>query len=762
MNKKYLGKKALISYSQMSILILSMFAFCFIIWESESGAAGDVVEIDELKNIIVNAKGEIVGVNGQLYPSPPALNLPATDAAIAKVASVSKIPTLTADTKILSGGEEILLTKNTPFNLEDGLYVTGDGKYSFTAKELSKLPITNPPVGGTSTLSSTVSKYTPWAITNNGWWDSLLGGAEWAGIAFGAGYMIGSMLGMSNKNTMALSVSMATAFGIGKFAYTFGETGSTWFAGNGLTSGALGLAAGALVFALMYKKESYKTVEFKCLPWQAPKGGADCEKCNKDPLRPCSEYRCKSLGQLCKLQNPGTDKELCVAVDIRETDPPIIRPNETELTKGYIYTNVKTSPPSPGFEIKPTVGECIKPFTAIKFGITTDKTSRCKIDIKHTTKFDDMAYWMGGSNYFDYNHNEQFSLPGPSAFVNTSLTLENGKTMVYYIRCEGENDKPNTNPAEYMLRFCIDPSPDTTAPEIKATSILTDSCVSENTNSANVDFYTNEPAECKWSHEKRSFAQMENSMTCFNQVYQMNELMLYTCRANLTGIKRENTKFYVTCKDQPGKAENLRREMAQAQEFSLRSSNGLRINKIEPNGTIYSGIAPTSVNLYVETSSGCDNGKAVCFYSLDNQNYLEFFETNTEDGIHKQTIYTGEGRQTYYIKCVDAGGNIATNTTSVNIDVNKDGPIVARAYVANEKLNILTLRESECAYTFDNCDYAFDKAIEMPYGNETLHVAELKTDKTYYIKCRDEFTSEPAGCSIILKPQQLMQSVSLI
>jgi len=30
---KYLGKKALISYSQISILILATFAFCFIIWE---------------------------------------------------------------------------------------------------------------------------------------------------------------------------------------------------------------------------------------------------------------------------------------------------------------------------------------------------------------------------------------------------------------------------------------------------------------------------------------------------------------------------------------------------------------------------------------------------------------------------------------------------------------------------------------------------------------------------------------------------------
>jgi len=76
------------------------------------------------------------------------------------------------------------------------------------------------------------------------------------------------------------------------------------------------------------------------------------------------------------------------------------------------------------------------------------------------------------------------------------------------------------------------------------------------------------------------------------------------------------------------------------------------------------------------------------------------------------------------------------------VNINNEGPIVARAYVANEKLNIMTLRNSECAYTYNDCNFAFDKGIEMPYGNQTLHVADLSTDKTYYIKCRDEFTTD--------------------
>ena len=34
----------------------------------------------------------------------------------------------------------------------------------------------------------------------------------------------------------------------------------------------------------------------------------------------------KCLDRLCELENKGTDHELCLAVNIRETDPPIIKP----------------------------------------------------------------------------------------------------------------------------------------------------------------------------------------------------------------------------------------------------------------------------------------------------------------------------------------------------------------------------------------------------------------------------------------------------
>ncbi|GAH73187.1 unnamed protein product, partial [marine sediment metagenome] len=55
-----------------------------------------------------------------------------------------------------------------------------------------------------------------------------------------------------------------------------------------------------------------RSAGFECLPWQPPIGGDDCEECNKDPLKICTEYRCKSLGQACGRIEENTDRPLCI------------------------------------------------------------------------------------------------------------------------------------------------------------------------------------------------------------------------------------------------------------------------------------------------------------------------------------------------------------------------------------------------------------------------------------------------------------------
>ncbi len=635
---------------------------------------------------------------------------------------------------------------------------------------------------GTITTTQTTAKGTSWlskqvlgtkatsASASGGAFASnvLVSALQWAAIAYGIGYMIGSLLGWSEDNTQALSTSLAAGAATYKALYMIAhktsESAVTGLFASSAEGGFLGIGAmgwglivGAIIFVAMYKETDVEVVTFDCIPWQAPTGGNECEKCNDDSL-PCSEYRCKSLGQNCELLNAGTGEEKCVNVNPRDVTPPTIYPNYDILTKGHEFADVVTSPPGPGFRIlksESTEG-CLAAFTPLEFGITTNEPAQCKIDFNHTTSFDQMRSYVGGSNLFSYNHTEVFSLPSTAALKNSSLVLENGKDITFYLRCKDKNG--NENSAEYAVNLCIDPSPDTTAPQIKATSVLNEGCVAENQDSVEVDFYTNEPANCRWDFEDTSYENMENEMRCSNKMYQVNADMLFTCRSELTGISRDGSKYYVRCEDQPTEDEQDRNRNVESYVFSLRGSTGLKIIKVAPNETIFGGTDPAKVELFVQTAFGCNNGQSICYYSTSGKDndYVMFFQTNTADGISTQRQDLKAGKHKYYVKCVDAGGNLAEEKIEFDLEIDTNAPDVARVYEEQGNLKLITIRKSECAYSFNNCDFEFSEGTQMPYANSTIHIAEWNEDKIYYIKCRDEYKNEDSDCSIIVKPTDLI------
>lgn len=642
--------------------------------------------------------------------------------------------------------------------------VTGSGgsSVSFLSDSIGKNApaVTKAQFGGTSGASQFVDKHFFNVITG-GKMDAFLSGVEWAAIAYTTGQMLGSMAGLSKENTNALSTSLAAGFFAGKGLTVYlsgaGHTSllNGWISNTApiLNPVGTGIIVGAIVFAAMYKDTKTEIVEFSCMPWQAPSGGDNCEVCN-DAKLPCSEYRCKSLGQNCDIVNAGTADEKCVDVDPRDVNPPVISPNPDVLTTGYKYTNIKSSPPSPGFNIVRTGSDdgCLKAFTPLKFGITLDGPAQCKIDFNHTASFGDMATFVGGSNLYLYNHTEQFSLPSIEALKNSSLVLNNGKNMTFFIRCRDKNN--NTNSAEYSVNFCVDPSPDSTPAKIEATSIANGGCVAENQSSVNVDFYTNEPADCRWGAEDQDYDLMKNGMNCSSELYQANAMQLFTCSATLTGIARDNTDFYVRCKDQPGADENKRNKNTESFKFSLRGSSGLKLSKLQPNGTVFGGVSPMPVELYAQTTFGCNDGQSICFYSETGKpnDYIQFFDTNNEDGISTQKLNLDKGIHKVFVKCVDAGGNMVNDSTEFNLDVQDQAPVIARIYEEEQKLKIVTLRNTECSYSLDNCDFSVDEGISMPYANKTIHIVDWNPKNTYHIKCRDKFKNEDAQCSAIVKP----------
>lgn len=601
---------------------------------------------------------------------------------------------------------------------------------------------------------------------------ALFEGLLWAGIAYLAGQILGDLLGLEDGVGDAISAGLAA----GAFTYsiaaefaTGGAAQSTFnVLGTSIVSGPflIGLAVAAIVAVVLWEEEKYEIVSFECLPWEAPLGGNDCERCNDDPLRPCTEYRCRSLGQACELVNKGTTQEMCTWVSRNDVLAPTITPAEDVLTSGHAYTNHNTLPPSLGAKIvkNGAPNGCIQAFTPLEFGITLNEPGQCKIDYNHTSNYDDMLFFFGDSNFYQYNHTQKLSLPSPAALAEiASPMLQNDGIYNLYVRCRDANG--NTNEQEYVFNFCVDPSPDTTPPVVESSSILSGSPVTFGSDEINVDFYINEPAECKWSVQDKNYDDMENSMSCASSVLEINALSLYSCSTTLTGIEnnKDNT-FFVRCKDQPGKPDNERNVNMESYEFLLKGTQPLNIIDYGPeNETITGSTNTVQVELTVETSNGAEEGKAACFFSPTGQedSYIAMFETNSH--LHKQVLSLTTGTYTYHFRCVDAGGNSDSTVTTFDVLVDKAPPLIAKVYKEGpDAVKIVTDEEAECTYSLNSCNYVFDegiKALKVP-GVKNVNLVEWKPNSVYYLKCRDTFGNEPNPneCSMIvsatnIKPQ---------
>ncbi len=600
---------------------------------------------------------------------------------------------------------------------------------------------------------------------------SILKGFMWAGIAVGVIQMLGGLFGADQALINALSYGAFAGIMAGQVSY--GIFGSGGWAGTNLGGGlwgatGIGIAVGLLVFALTYKDSNTETVNFQCNTWSAPKGGADCEKCNLDSKNyPCTEYKCRSLGAACQLLNAGTGEEKCAWVNDRDVTSPIIYPNYENISSGYQYSNVKIRPPGIGMEIKnmDTSGGneegCIEAFFPLQFGISTNEPTQCKIDYNHTQGFEDMQYFAGGSSTYKYNHTQTLSLPGPSNINREFPELKNDGIYNLFMRCSDPNG--NVNEDEFAVKFCVKPGPDTTPPKIESTSLINGMPISFNTDTLNITVFTNEPSDCKWSREDKDYGVMENTMACARSVTEFNANLWYACNGKLTGIEdRKDNKFYFRCRDQPLAEESDKNVNEESYEFIVKGTQPLNILKVKPNGTIMGSTSVISVNLEVETANGFKDGDAICYYSTTgNENdYVKFFETGSF--MHRQRQDLQAGSYNYYVKCVDLGGNADYNKTKFKLEIDDKAPRVVRvkhdsgeSSVCGAKgcLQVTTDEESICSYSTTTCNFELSNGIKMPFENTKVHYAEWSTDFNYYIKCADKSNNQPAptGCSMVVK-----------
>jgi len=587
-----------------------------------------------------------------------------------------------------------------------------------------------------------------------------ISGALITGFLFAAVYVVVALviadaLGLSDEDTAAFVV----ASGVG--GLTYGILLATLVEGatiSALASFGISLIVIAVVFAILYKKVIQRKVMFQCVPWEAPVGGENCGVCNTDPDRPCTQYRCRALGQSCRLINEGTTHEACVWGENREDiTAPVISPAPGSLSPDELsYANPSAVPPR-GVQIKDSrtgSAECLQAWTRLEFGLNTDEPAKCAWSINRTDNIDQMITGFAEGVAKTLNHTLTFVIANNQSGADLSPILQSDGTFTYFVRCIDENG--NANVDEFAVSFCIDETPDTSPPKVLGTLIDSGSFITFDATEIPFEVYTDEPANCKWSRNDQSFDNMENAMTCDADPANIVNLQ-YICSDTLTGLQNGvDNAYYFRCEDLNNNT--MSQSYLAPEGFILKGSQPLNILSAGPNGTITGRASIVLVDLTVETDDGAQLGKAVCNYRSETSGvplFTTMLETNSP--MHTQpNLGLGAGTHEFEFRCVDAGGNIADESTTFIVEIDQRAPDVTRAYRQGDFLKIVTSEDAECVYNTQSCNYILEDGLPMSHvtpDDQNVHITQWETGANFYIKCQDELLNRPSpnDCSIIVK-----------
>ncbi len=381
-----------------------------------------------------------------------------------------------------------------------------------------------------------------------------------------------------------------------------------------------------------------------------------------------------------------------------------------------------------------TVTEQVPPFTAVSLAIKTDEPAQCKFSLNPGTPFQEQEFSIG-SQFLDFKHQIDFSLPSELA-NEQSLQLTNGGKYTIYVRCEDANG--NKNERDYTINFQIKPGPDLEPPKIQSTSILSGTNIQSEIETVSVDLFANEPSSCKWSSRDLEYNLMENNLICASSGLNLGTTGSYKCSTSLPVEKAESSAvtntFYFRCKDN---ANNANR---QGYRYNLISTPQLQITKTSPEGILRSG---AGITLEVTTANGAESGKAVCGYSLQDQPITNIpkFQT-TDSSTHTQTLQLLEqGPKKFFITCIDKAGNEAKSSIEFTIEADTSPPVLLSVF-KDTQLNILKIITNEpttCEYS--DQQFSYGSGIPMTNPSSISHESNLG-NAIYIIKCQDEFANE--------------------
>ncbi len=587
---------------------------------------------------------------------------------------------------------------------------------------------------------------------------AFAGAAIAAGIGMAAGSLVANMFNIKGDGAAIITLAGGV---IGAAAFLMQQGIISTLAG-GYT---IGIAVVIILYIIILGVGDTKTevVYFDCLPWQAPTGGDDCYKCNEDLLKPCTKYKCDSLGQSCQLINEDlVENPICESI-VYETNAPKINTGNN-VTEDYQFQNEGNM----YIEIRKINGDCVQEFTPIIFELETDEYAQCKYSFERSINYEDM---IGGypleQTLFTKEHNFFFEMPSIDSLriynVEGDLKKKFGETDIY-IRCIDSHG--NFNLEEYTVNFCINSGPDETPVSHIYTSTIPNNNAKAKYGATEVNFtmWINEPAECKYNLESDvDYDNMSYSLDCKTDLTEQ-ELKGWRCNAELELEGYEN-EFYIKCKDQPWLkgTENESKRNANSEDYIYTlylSEEDLAIenirfefegNAIESGGELVNGFEPIPINMIVRTDGGSDFGVAECSWGISENSLTLFYETGTN--IHTQLLTSRfSGNYKYYIECVDPAGNVANDEGNFTLSIDTLPPEVVRIYKNGNDIKLITNEKAECYYDLKKCHFNFDNATSITTAFSTEHTIRNVELQNYYVRCKDVFQNSNPDCAIIVKP----------
>lgn len=502
----------------------------------------------------------------------------------------------------------------------------------------------------------------------------ILSGIGGVGIAVGIGAILSAAAMGAGVSAFLVSASLMLPIAVGGILFIIAnslppgpEKGALEALGAGLigfgTAALITLAAGGpvgwvtagigaavaglyfLVYMLGYSQEFYYQ---QCNPSMPPTNGNDCHLCNEDPNRPCSKYRCESLGTACQyndtidvdiggiLKSYDIAESSCNAIQNDGLAPYITDIKVTDLQgNSYLATPSTTSGPT-YISITKQDGSPIPEWTDLIVDIKLNEKAFCRYDFQSTLNISSMGF----------------------AFDSTVLRQELKQKFTvsqqlpqFLVRCA--DIYQNANVLEYTLKFSSMQGPDIEPPMIIGTDKDNFNKFDEGTTQLDLLIYTNKMADCRWDKEDKEYSEMSPATQC------TTTLMVggFRCLTMLTGLVKDvPNEFNIRCNSTNGVANR------QSYKLTLYSTPALKIASYSPknNDEVKGCEMQSQVTLTIDTTDGSDAGLSKCYwtYNRDYSDEKVFTTDATYIAHHEENITVkNSGTKTVYIECVDSAGS---------------------------------------------------------------------------------------------------------